>query len=296
MPRPRVVTNLCLTRYFTVVDMDDGSVGACMSYYRFQDNDLAWAEERLLDVLREDLSVVTSYSTLDRLLRAVLSDDRQRYYVLTSTLATVASALSAPVIRAGGDSMFQLLPKLPRNMADGASSALIVGFGGLMEHLTSESHISRVHVLEWLYHPEKDFYRSELFRLRAKFPEKTITVSRELEEDDDLSRYDVVSITGSTLCNGTLEELLENIRKDAYVILQGQSASVHPQELFDAGVRLVVTTLKPQELVQMARADRSGAPMRPLLDGGLPRVQLVPMGGSPSTNRSSNSSLSTFTY
>ena len=75
---------------------------------------------------------------------------------------------------------------------------------------------------------------------------------------------------------GTLEYFLSNVRRDAILILQGQSASVHPKVLFEAGVHWVATTLKPPDLGRLAGPGHSGDDMRPLLQGGLPWIYLTP--------------------
>jgi hypothetical protein len=87
---------------------------------------------------------------------------------------------------------------------------------------------------------------------------------------------DLVAITGSTLGNNTLEPLLNRSRNCPRVVLQGQNAAIHPRFLFEAGVKLVATTLKPAAIAEAAARDATGNALRPFFEGGLPRIYLKP--------------------
>lgn len=269
------LSELHLTRFFTTVELDDGSVGACASYYyRLSDQVLDVLECRLQREVLNPL-VVQDVEFLQTLARECGTNEQQRDCLVASLRCTVASALSAPVIRAGGDEWFEVEQRRPRNWTDGAETALVVGFGGYLEPLIAEDKIREVHVIDLVYGLKPEF-GAKVAEWSARHPSKDITGSSRLDGADDLKRFDLISITGSTLCNGTLEDLLKDVRQDATVILQGQSGSVHPKILFEAGVKWVATTLKPSVLGRMARGGHSGEEMRPMLQGGLPWIYLLP--------------------
>ena len=272
----RCIAELHLTHYFTTVELDDGSVGACMSYYNLPDSILDAAERQIAVHCANDPFVMQDEATVTGIIENCVHDEKQRYFLATSVRATLASALSAPFIRDGGDEFFKVVARRPANWAYGAETALVVGFGGLLGPLISETTVKKIHALDLYYERRRDELEAKLSQYRNQHPEKTITISARLEHAGQLRDFDLLSITGSTLCNGTLEYFLANVRHDASVILQGQSASLHPKALFEAGVKWVATTLKPREVTMIARENHDGEALRPLLEGGLQWIYLVP--------------------
>jgi hypothetical protein len=270
------LTELHLTNFFTTVELDDGSIGASMSYDHYPDNVLDVLEDRLRHHCVHPFAV-QDVETLRKTVAEHLPDMRQRDYIVASLTASIASALSAPFIRSGGDEWFEVTKRRPENWTKDAETALVVGFGGFLKPLiTEQDKVKNIHVIDLYYDRKTSGFREELAALAAQHPEKCVTGSTHLESAADLQRFDLISITGSTLCNGTLEYFLTNVRSDAIVILQGQSASLHPKALFEAGVSWVATTLKPPTLVQLARGGHDGEAMRPMLQGGLPWIYLLP--------------------
>jgi len=272
----RRLLELHLTRYFTTVELDDGSVGACMSYYRLPDAVLSVAQDSLETQCKKNLSVVEHFNALVGIICDFVRDGVQQHYIAYSLAASVASALSVSAIHCGGDKDFHVLTQPPFGWADDAESGLVVGFGGLLDSLLAEPRIKAVHTIDLSYEQGRDRFEFGLARLRQRFPTKKISISVQMEHDTDVRQFDFISITGSTLCNGTLEYFLDNARSDAIIVLQGQSASMHPKIFFDSGINWVATTLKPRILTEMARGDHSGEKLRTLLDGGLPQIFLTP--------------------
>jgi len=75
-----------------------------------------------------------------------------------------------------------------------------------------------------------------------------------------LPRADVVALTGTSLLNGTFDELIALCRPDAYVVLLGASAPLSPV-LFDRGVDVICGTVVTDPLAAAAAA-RLGAGFR----------------------------------
>jgi uncharacterized protein (DUF4213/DUF364 family) len=71
-----------------------------------------------------------------------------------------------------------------------------------------------------------------------------------------------------------MDELLAFSKNCKKIIVQGQSASIYPKFLFEKGVSLVTTTLKPANLMQIAMT--SFYDFRNILDGGLPYIYMTP--------------------
>ncbi len=75
-----------------------------------------------------------------------------------------------------------------------------------------------------------------------------------------LGKADVVIITGVTLINDTLEEILEMVRPGAEVAVMGPTASMLPDILFDRGIRIVggVWVQDADRLLEILAAGGSG--------------------------------------
>lgn len=78
--------------------------------------------------------------------------------------------------------------------------------------------------------------------------------------EETIAAADVLIITGVTLINHTLEEILKAARQDAEIAVIGPTASMLPDALFALGVRVVggVLVKKPDELLDVLAAGGSG--------------------------------------
>src|SRR5207249_7632125 len=104
----RTIRALHLGPYFTVVELDDASVGACLSYYPAGFPDFQSARKEI------EAAVVTDPLLLELLFGAGPPDrfsslpHEQRRLLVQCLRATVVSALSAPLLRGGGDAVFSV--------------------------------------------------------------------------------------------------------------------------------------------------------------------------------------------
>jgi hypothetical protein len=274
----RAIRSLHLTPYFHIVALDDGSVGAAMNYATLAAHEFGDLETQVRARLAADPLLLEWFFT-GRSVGHDNKDEREQLRLVKKSLrAAVVSALSAPFLRAGGDEHFAAYRAPPIDPIAAAHSALVIGFGGYLESLAQADHIGELHVHDLGYASRAQEMDAVAERYRRASPAKRIFLSDGHDTAQRLRQVDVVAITGSTLCNGTLEQLLEQARGGPRIVLQGQSASIHPVALFRHGVSFVATTVKPLELVQLAAADPSGAALKPLLEGGLPQVYCVPRG------------------
>lgn len=257
----RRIRRLVLGSYFTGVELDDGSVGAAMSYYRLRAGQLAAVSAELQVQLRSD-----------PLLSRTLAGWRRSDALDRSLRVAIASALAAPVIRAGGDETFVASPTCPFDPFEGRRRAVVVGFGGYLRTLAAHRDVRAVHVLELTLEQRRRAIFAEIEALSARHPGVAITVSDGSDARDRLLCADVICITGSALCNGTMDGLLALAPRSARIVVQGQSASVHPAALFERGVDLAATTLKPRSLIDLLCAGRG----RELLEGRIPWTYMLP--------------------
>ncbi len=259
----RRVTRLRLSPYFNIVALDDGSVGAAANYAAMTQAELDTRRAELeLAIARDPLLLASSAATGDKL--------------LISLRTAIASALAVPVIRQGGDHRFTVRSSVPEALFGGARTAVVIGFGGYMAALAASRGIMRLHVADLLYARRRAEMDGARQRFLAARPELDMTMSDGGDIWRRMAGADLVCITGSALCNGSMEGLLRAAPACRRIIVQGQSAAMHPAPLFRRGVTMVSTTVKPANLIDLSEPD-----MRRALEGGLPAVYLIPGGGRP---------------
>src|SRR5206468_4240783 len=118
----------------------------------------------------------------------------------------------------------------------------VIGFGGLLDAVCRWGRAHHIYVCDFIFREEK--YRNSGERRLNKLTRgrKNWTLIDDVIGTDILSRSDIALLTGSAICNGTLDELLDRCRSCREVILQGPSCSLVPSEFFRRGVTMVVTT------------------------------------------------------
>ena len=134
--------------------------------------------------------------------------------------------------------------------------------------LITAPEVDAVHIADLDYLRFRTEMESALDGSRASDPLKSITLADGSDLLDPTHGSEFVAITGSALCNRTLEPVLASVGAGARVVVQGQSAAIEPAAMFDRGVAAVMTTVKPPALVAAAAARIDGSAMRPLLEVG----------------------------
>jgi hypothetical protein len=257
---------LRLTRFFTVARLSDGSVGACMSYYKLPDTVLAEAERGINDWLNASDPRAWDIGVIDRETAGMIPHTHERGFVVNAVLTAIASAYSVRILQNGGDHSFSVSARRPPGLSRGVQSAVVVGCGGYLYTLAKEPPISHVHVVDFDYRWRAPQIDAELAELARQYPGKRFTAATRLRPDE-FCTFDLMVITGSTLSNGTLDGLLALARGGPRVVVQGQSVAVHPKVLFDSGVELVVTSLKPTVVSDIPTGDFNGDGLKSRLDG-----------------------------
>lgn len=261
----REIRAIHLNNYFTVVELDDTSVGACMSNYKLPREVLTEKQSAICALIRQDPSLVGFVQACP------FSDGLAR-----SVRTAIISALSAPILRKGEDPYFVARSDFPHHFFKGIKYAVVIGFGGFLQYIVRHTQAQKIHVSDLLYHSRQVEMDRKIALYRAARPEIELSVSDGTDTVDHLKNADFVAISGSTLGNDTLDGLLLASRNCKKVTLQGQSASIHPKELFEDGVHLVATTLKTRDVAKAAFWDSTGKSLRPFFENGLPWVYLWP--------------------
>ena len=233
--RSRRITEIYLNNYFTVIRLDDDSVGACMSSFRLSAAMLESSQQHIRTLLPND-----------PLLMQYIRESRENAGITASLKAALANALSAPMLRVGGDEFFGVVKDRPNDFFADIDYAVVIGWGGIWEFLLKHTTALRIHASDLKYQAaNKERIEVELSRYRSQYPYLELSVSDGSDIRDHLAAADFLAITGSTLGNSTLDELLNLSQNCRRIILQGQSAGIHPRYLFNAGIHLVATSIKP---------------------------------------------------
>ena len=112
----------------------------------------------------------------------------------------------------------------------------IVGYGGLVREYAGRC--KELHVTDM--RPAEAF-KTTIIGEEIEYGPIQVEVHSEKENEEVISGADVVFITGSTLPNGTFDEVIRYAEDARIRCLYGSSAQLLPQALFDSGVNLIMS-------------------------------------------------------
>jgi len=219
--------DLWLDSLFCSVRLSDGSVGLALNY-----------DQEGLEGVPRDVSAATREYLLetrqqDPLLWDLLTQPSDSL-AQTALLVALLSALSAPVLASP-----ERLAELGLSSQDGriplrsfpGKTVTIVGAGGYLGEAVQ--HFERVYCCDF-NHADADFAG----KVRRRFPQSNLVLDAGERTQELIAEADIVCLSASTLCNGSLAGLLPPEPK--VVILEGPSGGVLPGPLFARGVTHLV--------------------------------------------------------
>ncbi len=154
-----------------------------------------------------------------------------------------------------------------------AEKCVVIGFGGYINKCVEAEEVKELSIFDLTYNTRQSEMNSWVQIARKKAPNKCIKINPPEGVQTMIGNADACFITGSSLVNGTLEQLLSFASESTYVVVQGQSASVIPQALFNRGVNMVQTTIKPKKLMRLAHQGQSHILLE---NSSLPNIFLYP--------------------
>lgn len=255
--------DLCLDSLFLSVRLNDGTTGAAMNY------DL----EGVPDVTPAQID-----HTRTRLLEARQDDPLLWDYLHTQDSQSLAhqalwvailSALSAPILQDGqrlaGLGLRSEAGRVPlqRFQDQGVRKVTIIGFGGYLEEALTQDWLEQVTCCDFLAH-DQDFqrYNPYPFKIKEEAEKRGLQVVYDDGQNASalIDEADLICLSASTLCNGSLESLLPPDPR--IVILEGPSGGVLPGPLFELGVTHLVHNPIDIDFVQLchrfSRQNRQG--------------------------------------
>jgi len=156
---------------------------------------------------------------------------------IKSLVLAALNALSQPLITETRlkKKGFDTSPDL-KNMVKKEDIVAIVGYGGLVNEYAGKCR--ELHVTDM--RPVESF-KSIIVGETVRYGPADIHIHSAEENEEVITEADVVFITGSTLANGTFEEVI-NLAENARVrCLYGSSAQLLPDALFESGINLVMS-------------------------------------------------------
>ncbi|MBI2252460.1 MAG: hypothetical protein HYU63_06970 [Armatimonadetes bacterium] len=176
-----------------------------------------------------------------------------------SLLTALLSALSQEFLNS------KFLKKFNLNLKRGAyplssfaksgDSITIIGFGGFLNSAIMDKNIKNIYVAD-LYCKDPSFkqhFKKELEKYNQYLKNKSLFLHDGSDNEEIIKKSEIVCITGSTLCNGTIDKLLKYSRNCREIIIQGHSATILPLAFFEEGVTFVVQTLIDIDILSLAK-------------------------------------------
>ncbi|TMP29007.1 hypothetical protein CWB99_09560 [Pseudoalteromonas rubra] len=253
------IKSIFLSNTFCVITLNNDNTGCCMNYFRFKSQ----------EAIANTTAKLTERLKYDPLLLDFLTATEHKSLLQMCLKACLVSALSQPFIEQANG--FSVSDRFEASFLPSVNKAVVVGFGGYMDYLIHHTQTPNILVIDSAIVKFKKRVEARQAYYRAHFPHTRVSFSDGCDVSE-LRRADLVSITGSALSNGTMGHLLSAAEGCDHIIVQGQSATIHPAELFDLGVRLVSTSAKPRGLHQLALTDYSA--FVKCLEGNLPKLYM----------------------
>lgn len=260
------IEEIYLRSYFTVLTLCDGSIGSAGNYdvqgplTGTAKYDPSSVERDLLEKVEEDPLLLHHLTGRNELFETSL------YVSVVSALSQ--ELLSPSYLRDYGlrirkmDGWGAMLRKLTR----ANDTVTLIGFGGGLT-VFLRSRVKRLYVSDLAFQDEATlaFAVRELEKLITQHAFEGEVVLTDSENiGSTIADSDLVFITGSALCNETMEGLLDHSMGCREIIVQGPSASIFPVELFNRKVTHLFTTVKTEEERILGRL--SGSPILRVVD------------------------------
>jgi hypothetical protein len=229
---------------FTVVRLNDGSFGSAGNY-EVQNHQPGYQA----DLLRKQYAMQICD---DPLLFHTLQEDSRP--AALSLRVAILSALSQSLLEpnslaSAGLTCTPLLdPQEPlESRLRPGDTVSLIGYGGGLETFCASKRVSRLYVCDFAFQHRK--YRDLAWQRIKQITDSSdrVTLVDGESRIAPLLLSNVCFITGSALCNGTMEGLLANAQGCREVIVQGPSCSIFPPALFRSTVTMLLTTRKSAE-------------------------------------------------
>jgi uncharacterized protein (DUF4213/DUF364 family) len=209
-----------------------GTSGCCGIAMSFQDNNPLYGTDQTLqdqEYLRTCIG-----TSLFEVASATIRDTRlsRRSISLTALNALSQPLVSDEILRSKGYAVGVEVKDLVRS----DDYMVIVGYGGLVK-----SYAGRCRELHVTDQRPVESFRTTIVGETISYGPAGITVHPAEENREVLQNADIAIITGSTLVNGTFEEVARYAKDARIRALYGSSAQLIPDVLFENGINIVMS-------------------------------------------------------
>ena len=259
----RSILRILTGRSFVAVELDDGSIGTAMDYARYpQRGNIQILEDIGTEPYNGNrLRPVSTF--LERDLDTVDLTEQAIKIALLSALSQPLLTEEALSIRGWASSVVSYQEQRAPYEANWARATLetavgeanvvgIVGFGGFLEMIANLPSVTTVLVCDRDFRHRANAIEATIARLNLLFAGKIKFVGDNIRLLAD--RCDVVQLTASALCNGTMDSLL-NLFIGRPLMLVGPSGSLVPEPWFKLGFRLICTERRDQGYITSYKYD-----------------------------------------
>lgn len=229
---------------FTVVRLNDGSIGSAGNY-DIQNHTKDYNRSEVKDKYQK---LIEGDPLLLKSLAGAIS------YVDVSLKVAIISALSqsllTPEIISHAGLVYEdyvnpqpLLEKLLK----ASDKVILIGYGGGLDVFCTSEKVKNLVVCDFMFDQRK--YKDIAWRRIKNLSSNLshIHLISDISQQNYLADANVCYITGSAVCNGTMETLLDLATQCREIIVQGPSCSLFPVEFFRRSITLFLTNKKGNE-------------------------------------------------
>lgn len=212
-------------QFLSAVKLSDGSIGTASSLE--DDHPFCAKADR-------DFGEFTPFKIKGRSIKQLFDINKNSKLILSLRIASL-NAVSAGIISSGHYNVVENSD--PVDLLNLGAGKVITVVGAFHSYLRKISQTgNKLRVLE--------------FNENAFQPEHKKFFVPAAEYKKTISESDIVIITGQTLVNNTIDDLLACVKKDSTVVVTGPSGSMLPDALFEKGVSMIgATRLTDPDLV-----------------------------------------------
>jgi len=256
------IKELCLTNDFSIIQLNDGAIGSSLNYA----NTYCFKIE--YDPIAYQIFLKQYANNNDNLLLNYLGNSNKLQD--TSVSNSIISALSQKFLNKQFLKKYKInfkkindfegINEIFKEKINEKTNVTIIGFEGLTKHFLKIPHIKNLYLVDYNFSPARGkFYNLAILSLKELLAEKENKAKVIIDEGKRLKEMiynsDLLIISGSTLSNNTLENIL-SYAKNKWIVLQGPSCSILPFQLFNAGVTDVFTTQKDIAELKYVQSDK----------------------------------------
>lgn len=229
------VTKINLQYLYTVIELNNGEIGVAMNYAN-----AGFSNSKNVFAAQKDSTYLLNQTKKDALLINTLLDGCYAKKLSLSHQSVLCAIFSALCRRLYDSSTLNIktgsinLNELARNN----DKISIIGFGGYMEQALRSDKFSHVFIADLLYSEleGKNMLDARIEKYKTYPENKQVVLHDGVNNNLFIEKSDIVCVTGSALCNGTMQELLEASRSCRSVIVSGHSGLLPPTIYFGYGV------------------------------------------------------------